>query len=240
MNKTKTLKRKTTAFDVVYRIVTALMAVAMFPLAYFSKMLFIIVMHKDLSSLLNTLLGSEEQDPGGTYFEWAIADVFNPNSSLALFVNEDNFKDFDFSAVWENEYTRALFFAVVFFALTLVLGIVILGFAVFSNKTKVIACLSASGIVSMIISLVVFNMLFASPITSGQVSIGEALNISGLIANLAFGLVNVTTIKLEGGFFWVLFLMIAILIWSVSVQIVKTSDEKEKAEKAMQRARSQG
>ncbi len=228
MSKT-TIKRKTTAFDIVYRIVTAIMAVAVFPLAYFSKMIFIIVMHQDLSTLLTTLFGSESEDPGGTYFEWAIADIFNPASSITLFIDEDT--EFNLSEIWGNEYTRAAFIAAILFALTLVLAIVILGFAIFSNKTKVIAGLSASGIVLMLASLVTFNMLFVSPITSGQISLGEALNISGLIVNFALGFINVTTIKLEGGFFWVLFMMIAILVWSVAVQLVKASDEKEQAEK---------
>ena len=39
MSKTKKIKQKTTGFDILYRVVTALMAVATFPFAYFSKMI---------------------------------------------------------------------------------------------------------------------------------------------------------------------------------------------------------
>ncbi len=235
MSKNK-IKRKTTGFDILYRVVTAIMAVAMFPLTYFAKMIFIVVMHQDLSSIISSITG--EEDPGGTYFEWGIADIFDPSSSLSLFINEDSEKSLDLNMIWENQYLRAVLFAVIFFAIALIIALVILGFAIFSNKIKVIAGLSGGGILAMAASWISFTCFFATPITSGEIELGQALNISGLFANLALGFVEFTTIKLEGAFFWVLFLMVAILIWSVSVYIVNVSDEKEKAQKAMEKARN--
>ena len=235
MSKNK-IKRKTTGFDILYRVVTAIMAVAMFPLTYFAKMIFIVVMHEDLSSLISSITG--EEDPGGTYFEWGIADFFDPSSSLSLFINGDSEKSLDLNMIWENQYLRAVLFAVIFFAIALVIALVILGFAIFSNKIKAIASLSGGGILAMAASWISFTSFFANPITSGEVELGKVLNISGMIANLALGFVEITTIKLEGAFFWVLFLMAAILIWSVSVHIVNVSDEKEKAQKAMAKARN--
>lgn len=235
MSKTK-IKRKTTGFDILYRVVTAIMAVAMFPIAYFAKLVFIVVSHEELSNALNTLLDGD--DPGGTYFEWGISDVFSSSSSLSWFIDEESMGEFQFSMIWNNEYFRAAFIALVFFAIALVIALVILGFAIFSNKIKVIAGLSAGGIVAMIASLISFTSFFANPITSGEVGLAELLNVEESLISLALGFVEITTIKLEGAFFWVLFLMAAILIWSVSVHIVNVSDEKEKAQKAMAKARN--
>lgn len=229
MSKTKKVKQKTTGFDILYRVVTALMAVATFPFAYFSKMILIIIMHEEVSNLINNLTGSE--DPGGTYVEWSIADIFDSSSTLNMLLNLGEGNSLSISTIWDNVYLRAALIAAIFFAITLVLALIILFFAIFSNKTKVIIGLSAGGVLSMIAAFISFTNFFAHPITSGEVSLSSVLNIDGIIANLALGFVDITTLKLEGAFYWVLFLMLGILIWSVSVLIVNKSEEKEKAMK---------
>lgn len=237
MSKTNKLKRKTTGFDIVYRVVTAAMAVAIFPLAYFAKMIFVVVMHEEVSNFLGLFIESGTEDPGGTYFEWSIADVFDPGNFANWLITMNEGKKFSLTPIWENVYLRAVLFAVIFFAIALIIALVILGFAIFSNKQKVIACLSSGGLLAMIASFVSFTSFFANPIVNDEVSVAQAFNISGAVANIALGLIDITTIQLEGAFFWVAFLLLAILIWSVSVIIVNASDEKEKAEKAMARAR---
>ncbi len=237
MSKTNKIKRKTTGFDVVYRVVTAVMALATLPIAYFMKLIFIVIKHEEISTLLNTLTG--EEDPGGTYFEYAIADIFDPSSSLSFIIGDSPTENLDFGALWGNQYLRAVLFAVIFFVIALVIALVIFGFAVFSNKVKVITALSGGGVIAMLASWISFASFFANPITSGAVSISDVFDISGTIANIAIGFIDVTTIKLEGAFFGVLFMLLGILIWSVSVMIVNASDEKEKAQKAMARAKKQ-
>ena len=236
MSKTK-IKKKTTGFDIAYRVVTAAMAVAIFPLAYFAKMLFVVVKHEELSSIIG-MLTETTGDPGGTYFDWSIADVFDPGNYANWLITLNEGKSFSLSAVWENEYLRAVLFAVIFFAIALVITLVILGFAIFSNKRKVIAFLSGGGLLAMLASFISFTMFFANPITSGEVSIAKVFNISGFVVNLALEFIDITTIQLEGAFFWVAFLLLGILIWSVSVIIVNASDEKEKQLKKMEQARN--
>lgn len=230
MSKTNRIKRKTTGFDIVYRVVTAIMAIAVFPLAYFQKIVFIVIMHEDISALVDKITNAESSDPGGTYIEWAIADVFNTSSTLHSLINNSD-GAITFNSVWENQYLRAVLFSAIFFALTLILALVILGFAIFSNKVKAIIGLSSGGILCMLASWISFSNFFSNPITNDIVPLGEALNIKGVIINLLLGLVDVTTIKLEGAFFSVFFLMLGILIWSVSVLVVNNSEEKEKAMK---------
>lgn len=233
MSKTKKIKQKTTGFDIVYRVVTAIMAIAAFPLAYFSKMILIVIMHEEVSNIINNLTGSE--DPGGTYAEWSIADIFDSSSTLHMILNLGEGNSLSISTIWDNVYLRAVLIAAIFFAITLVLALIILFFAIFSNKSKVIIGLSASGVLSMIVSFVSFTQFFANPIINGDVSLANILNINGIIANLALGLINITTIKLEGAFFWVFFLMLGILVWSIAVLVVNKSEEKEKAMKAAAR-----
>lgn len=230
MSKTNRIKRKTTGFDIFYRVVTAIMAIAVFPLAYFQKIVFIVIMHEDISALVDKITNAESSDPGGTYIEWAIADVFNTSSTLHSLINNSD-GAITFNSVWENQYLRAVLFSAIFFALTLILALVILGFAIFSNKVKAIIGLSSGGILCMLASWISFSNFFSNPITNDIVPLGEALNIKGVIINLLLGLVDVTTIKLEGAFFSVFFLMLGILIWSVSVLVVNNSEEKEKAMK---------
>ncbi len=229
MSKTNKIKQKTTGFDILYRVVTAIMAVATFPLAYFSKMILVVIMHEEVSNLINNLTGSE--DPGGTYVEWSIADIFDSSSTLHMILNLGEGNSLSISSIWENEYLRAALIAAIFFAITLVLAFIILFFAIFSNKSKVIIGLSTGGTLSMIAAFISFTIFFAHPITIGEATLSSILNIEGIIANLALGFVDITTLKLEGAFFWVMFLMIGILIWSISVLIVNKSEEKEKAMK---------
>lgn len=220
MSKTNSLKKKTTGFDIFYRVATSIMVVAMFPLAYFSNLLFVVVMHEEVSSLLE-LLGQPE-DPGGTYFEWSTAEL------LDMLMNS-NGENLSLSAIWGNQYLRAVLFAVIFFAIALIIALVILGFALFSNKIKVITWLSGAGFLSTIASFISFDSFFAKPIVNDIVPLGEVLNLESGLTNIALSFMDVTMIKLEGAFFFVMFLMLGILILSASVLIVNNSDEKEKA-----------
>ena len=235
MSKTK-IKRKTTGFDILYRVITAIMAAAMIPIALLSKMVFIVVMHEEISSVLNTLLGTD--DPSGTYVEWGFTDLFDSSSSLSLFIDEDSFSGFQFSTVWDNVYLRAVFIALVFFVIALVISLVILGFAIFSNKIKVITGLSIGGLLAMAASWISFTNFFANPLTSGEITLREIFEGMGAIASIAVGLIDITTVRLMSAFYGVFFLMLAILVWSVSVMIVNADDEKAKAEKAMAKAKN--
>lgn len=229
MSKTNKIKQKTTGFDILYRVVTALMAIATFPFAYFSKMILIIIMHEEVSNIINNLTGSE--DPGGTYVEWSIADIFDSSSTLHMLLNLGEGNSLSISTIWDNVYLRAVLIAAIFFAITLVLALIILFFAIFSNKLKVIIGLSATGILSMFIAFISFTNFFANPIINGDASLANVFNISGIITNLALSFIDITTIKLDGAFWGVMFIMIGICVWSVSVLLVNKSEEKEKAMK---------
>lgn len=234
MSKNK-IKRKTTGFDILYRVVTAALAIAMYPAFYFANLLTFEIKHEDISNLLNYFRDEAEQTIDATYDSISLAELPDWINMFSSFSNED----FDFkTAILQNELYRPIIVAVVFIAIALVLGLVILGFAAFSNKIKVITALSGAGFLSTIAAYISFNGFFAEPLIAGEITLAQLFNVDGIILSTVMGFLgDVTVFTLDAAFFAVMFLMLGILVWSVSVMIVNAGDEKEKAEKAMAKAR---
>lgn len=233
MSKNK-IKRKTTGFDILYRVVTAAMAIAMFPAFYFANLLTFEIVHEDISNLLNYF--RDEATLDATYDSISLSELPEWIDMFSTFSNED----FDFkTAILQNELYTPIIVAVVFVAIALLLGLVILGFAIFSNKVKVIAALSGAGFLSTIAAFIAFDGFFANPLIAGEITLTQLFNVDGIILSTVMGFLgDVTVFTLDAAFFAVMFLMLGILVWSVSVLVVNASDEKEKAEKAMARARN--
>ena len=232
MSKTKKIKQKTTGFDIVYRIVTAIACIAIYPVFYFVDLIHILITHKDISDLLNKLNG--ENTLQATEESLSLAEL---PEWLNLF---SGFTDgsFDFKAsILQNELYRPLVVAAVFIVIALVLGLVILGFAIFSNKIKVIIGLSGAGFLSTIAAYISFSF-FANPLMAGEITLSEVLNMDGIISSLIVGFLGeVASFTLDGAFWGLMFIMLGICAWSVSVLLVNISDEKEKAMKKAERQR---
>ena len=226
MSKTKKIKQKTTGFDILYRVVTALACVAMYPIFYFANLFTIAIKHTDISDLLNQITGESTLHVTDESISLArlpeIIDLFSG------FTNDD----FDFKAsVLQNALYRPVIVTAVFIAIALVIGLVILGFALFSNKVKVITGLSVTGFFSTIAAYIAFGF-FANPLLSGEVTLSELLNIEGVIGTAIMSFIGeVMVCTLDTAFFGVMFVMLGICAWSVSVLIVNKSEEKEKAVK---------
>lgn len=233
MSKNK-IKRKPTGFDILYRVITAIMAVAIYPAFYFANLLTFEIKHEDISNLLNYFRDEATLDT--TYDSISLAELPKFIDMFSSFTTEE----FDFKTqILQNELYRPVIVAVVFIAIALVLGLVILGFAIFSNKTKVITALSGAGFLSTIAAYISFNGFFAEPLIAGEITLAQLFNVDGIITSYIIGFLgDVTVFALDAAFFAVMFLMLGILVWSVSVMIVNTNDEKEKAEKAMAKVRN--
>lgn len=230
MSKTNKIKQKTTGFDIVFRVVTAIACVAIYPVFYFADLIHILITHNDISDLLNKFSG--ENTLQATEESISLAELPNWINMFAGFTNEE----FDFKAsILQNELYRPLVVAAVFIIIALVLGLVILGFAVFSNKIKVIIGLSGAGFLSTLAAYFSFSA-FANPLMAGEISLSQVLNIDGIISSLIVGFLgDVASFTLDAAFWGVLFIMLGICAWSVSVLIVNISDEKEKAMKKAER-----
>lgn len=232
MSKTNKIKQKTTGFDIIYRVVTAIMAIAMYPVFYFAKLLTFEIIHEDISNLLNYFKDEADKTIEATYESIALADLPEWIKIFSSFTNDD----FDFkTTILQNELYRPLVVATAFVVIALIIGLVILGFAIFSNKVKVITALSGAGFLSTVAAYFSFGV-FANPLLSGEVTLSQLFNVDGIISSVIIGFLgDVSVFALDTAFFGVMFLMLGILVWSVSVLIVNKSEEKEKQMKEVAR-----
>lgn len=249
--KTKTkLKKKNTAFDIMYRAVTAVLAIAVFPVAYFMNLIYYALDWTGAMNLINNIkdvLNSENILDG-------IKNLISPSSGSATeqvteitdgyicLAKLDEFKslinmtssgDTSFKDLLLNANLRPLVISLALFAAVLVLALVILIISIFKNKPKVIAAVSGAGTLLAIISNVVFITRFANPLVNGTTTLGSLIGSDSLVLQM---LGKVIEIRYDNAFFTVLFIMIAILIWSLSVMIVNSDDKAEKALKAAKKA----
>lgn len=234
MSKTNSLKKKTTGFDILYRVVTAILAVAMYPAVYFANIFTFEIAHTSISNLLGGLnLNGEEGMDGTLHTTYESISLYKLPEYIDLFSSFTN-EDFDFkTAVLQNALYRPVVVAVVFLAIALIIGLVILGFAIFSNKIKVITALSASGFLCTVASYVSFTGFFAEKVLAGEITVAQLFNMDGIITSMIANLIGeVILFTLDGAFFAVMFLLLGICLWSISVMIVNYSDEKEKQMKA--------
>ncbi len=222
-DKTKALKPKTTGMDIFYRIVMALAAVAVPISAFFCKLVHFIV-ESDLFALLAKLQGNTE-DTGATEDKFSIYYVWK------TFGDEiKNAGTGDSGKVWESvsEIHAPIIATLVFFALAIVIALVIFFFACFSNKKKIPLALSAAGIVSVVCMYISFNAV-ASPILSGDISLGvffESAIVSAILPYIA----SFSLLRLSDAFYVMLFLYIGMAVWS-GAHIIINLDNTPKAPK---------
>lgn len=244
-------KRKTTAFDIMYRAVTAVLAIAVFPVTYFMNLIYYAFDTTSVSKLFNNIgdiIGSENLLEGiknllmpsaGTgeqaieitdgYISLSKLDEFKSMINMASSGNDVNIKDL----IFNNPGLRPLVISLVLFAAVLVLALVILIVSVFKNNPKLVAALSGAGTVLGIASNAVFVTRFANPLIDGTTTIGSLIGSDSILLQF---LGKIVEIRYENAFFTVLFIMIGIFIWSLSVMIVNSDDKTEKALRAAKKA----
>lgn len=223
--KTKPLKRKPTGFDILYRVVTVVLAVAMYPIFYFADLLYIQMDHTKLADLWGSLTQNDNPTLNVTYERVAISEIPQwAETFSSLFGTNENPP-----GIWSFTHFRPAIIAAIILAVALILGIVIIALAIFTNKVKPILFVSLAGSVVTLISFVVFSSGFAAPIINGEVSLSELFNTDGIVINMILPYIGeITAITLSEAFWAVMFIMLGIFLWSLSILIVNMSDEKEK------------
>ncbi len=209
-------KEKLTAFDIVYKIVTVALAVAVFPVAYFKDLIYLEIVHFGLT-------GSSAST---TYESLSLSEMSDLIDQLSQFTkgNDGYFKE-----LISLDIYRPAIIAAVFFVIALLIAVAIIVVAVVSRKTLPVICLSGASVVSMIISYCVFTYSFAAPVVNGDVTLADLLNTSNYLLSVVIGIFagNVSSLRLDSAFITAFFLLLAVLIWAVSVHIVNLSEEKE-------------
>jgi hypothetical protein len=223
---TKSLKKKEklTGFDIMYKVVTIVMAIAMFPLCYFTTMVYVQMDHTQIADIWGSITQNDTPELGVTYEEISLANLPELIETLSSFGSADASVN-----IWDYQYFRPAIIAGGFLALALVLGLVVIGVAIFSRSIKAVIGISTAGFLSTLVSLGIFNEAFAKPIIDGTVSLSALLNVDNFLGSLALQYIGkISAISPREAFFSVMFIMLGICLWSLCVLLVNASEEKEK------------
>lgn len=227
-NKEKTPKmpkQKLTTFDIVYKVITVIMALAMFPLCYFLKIVYIEISHE---SLLNNIAGflSGDCDTQST-----VASNTSTFESFSIYESPEKWRTLvetfmpDNPDLWSLEHLRPALIAAMFIGIALLLALAIIVAVLVTRNEKIVMALSGAGFISTIIALAVFSIAFANPIVSGEVSLVELFEIYDAMGKLLLSSIGtVSLIRLDAAFYSVMFLMLGILAWSVCAYVVNLED----------------
>lgn len=210
-------KEKITAFDVIYKLVTIALAVAVFPITYFKDLIYFEVIH----------YGVTGSNVSTTYESLSISEA---SDLIEQFSSMTTGNDGYLKELLSLDIYRPAIIAAVFFAIALLIAVAIIVVAIVSRKTLPVICLSGASVVSMIISYCVFTFAFARPVINGDVTLADLLNTSNYLVSVVIGIFagNVSSLRLDDAFTTVFFLLLAVFVWTLSVHIVNISEEKEK------------
>lgn len=190
------------------RIVTALLAIAVFPVAYFTDLI-TVYMHATIydSNIVENLSVKR------------IIELFTGDGLFAGVFNKDNMSEIP--EVLLKFKGNFIAFAVCF-ALALLIALAIIIVAAATNSRKATASLGAAGLLSIIGMRIAFSAV-SSAVKEGTLTLGSLTDMSFM--NL-FGKIVLVTMSTAPAVMTVLFL--AILIWNVAFIAIDLGEEQPK------------
>jgi len=190
------------------RIVTALLAIAVFPVAYFTDLI-TVYMHATIydSNIVENLSVKR------------IVELFTGDGLFAGVFNKDNMSGIP--EVLLKFKGNFIVFAVCF-ALALLIALAIIIVAAATNSRKTTAALGAAGILCLIGMKIAFSDI-AAAVDAGKLTLGSLTDMSFM--NL-FGKIVLVTMSTAPAVMTVLFL--AILIWNVAFIVIDLGEEQPK------------
>ncbi|NLX93817.1 MAG: hypothetical protein GXZ02_08155 [Clostridiales bacterium] len=208
---------------IVFRIVTAALALCVIPAAYFLSF---------LKFGFSAVVMNIADDISISRAVTALTDETSPLNGL--FSGSGNF--------FENEWVQSLMPAaisfLVFFAIAIILSLVIFFFAVFSNKRLAMTCLGGGGIIAMIGAYISFGR-FAAPLMDGTISVGNLISTEDLSALLSIAVqflgsaIKVEILQLTSATLIMTLIFAAIVIWGLAYML--TEDESEKQQRRVKK-----
>lgn len=208
------------------KVVNALIAAAIFPIAFFLNFIFVQIGTSDSAKPLFEMLGT---DFPGVGVEESLS-IYN----FIQIANGDHylsgmFKNSSGPFMWPEALApingRLIAFAV-FFVLTLLVALFILIWSICSDKRLPVIIAAAGGILSTIIMISCFNSA-AGELTSGAIPLMSLISQQGLLTDLIGGLVGVDTLMLGGFHFGFIIAFVCIIVWTGAFILVDLGDEKE-------------
>ena len=119
-----------------------------------------------------------------------------------------------------------------FFALALVLSLVIFFFALFSNKHILITSLGGAGFISVMAMYIAFGRL-VTPLLDGTIQVNDFLNV-GMLGFLINSVVKIEVLKLTSATLIMAVIFALIVIWGLAFML--TEDESEKKQRRLEKA----
>lgn len=190
------------------RIVTALLAAAIFPVAYFTDLITVYA-HANLydSNIVEALSIKR------------IVELFTGDGLFAGVFNKDNMSEIPEGLL---KFKGNFIAFAVCFALALLIAFAIIIVAAATNSRKTTAALGAAGLLSIIGMRIAFSAV-SSAVKAGTLTLGSLTDMSFM--NL-FGKIVLVTMSTAPAVMTVLFL--AILIWNVAFIVIDLGEEQPK------------
>lgn len=212
---------------IVFRIVSALLALCVIPAAYFINL---------FTYRINAVIRTIGDDVS---VHKIVHDFFGEGGYLKGVFNGSG-SDFLSNPSVKRLMPAAICF-LAFFALALIISLVIFFFAVFSRKRLVITCLGGGGLLSVIAAKISFHML-AAPLLSGEITLNSFINSSklssiiGMILKFGVSMVKFQTLKLTSAPVIMIVIFAAIVIWGLA-NILTDDDLGKKPVKKVKKAK---
>lgn len=222
MKKNQTSSKAKQPKNIGYRVIMAILALCVPVITYFSEMVYM-VWDSEVFKFIAQLRGNTA-DNGQT--EQALSVRYFVEELLPMMKNgEGGSMDTVLQAL---EPIRAeLICCLVFLTLAVVLAIVIFFVSAFSKNRIVGTSLAGVGLLSMIGLAISFHYL-AVPILAGKVSLLPNFIQNPLLSSLSSSVMKLSIFQLSTGFYLMLFLFIAMVLWGLANWLVTIGENKSK------------
>ncbi len=207
------------------KVVNALIAAAIFPVAIFLNFIFVQIGTTESANSILQLFGT---DIPGVGIEESLSiynfyQIYKGDHYLS-----DLLKNSSGPFVWPQALEplngRLIAFAV-FFVICILIALFILIWSICSDKRLPVIIAAAGGILSAIIMIACFNSA-ANELISGTIPLLSLFE-QGLITDLLGGLVGVDTLMLGGFHSGFIIIFVSIIVWTGAFMLVDIGDTKE-------------
>jgi hypothetical protein len=197
---------------VVYRVISALLALAILPVMFFQPLVRIVFSPTDV--LVEETVSIKKA-----------IDLFTGDGLFSGLAGDGGFVMTDAL----RGRMPALITTAVFLAVSVLLAVLIFFFSALSIKKKLITIFAGSGLLTTIAAFIAFSNA-VSPIVSGEIRIADLFDV-GIIASIITSFVNIEIIQLSSAAILMAVLFTAIGIWGLCFIMPDLGEEKKLTKK---------
>ena len=201
----------------VYRLVNALLSLAVFPVIYFLDLLYIEASVTGASSAL--------------YERISIKDYFDLKAGRSDYSTIFSLLNIDFNGVfrWPEQFApinKRLVVVLVCLALMLIAAVIILVFSIFSNKRMPVLISSGVGLVAISVATAVFSSI-GTEFTSGNINIISAFSDSSILSALGGSLLQIGAVRFGGFQAAEIIIFVGLILWTAIFYLSELGETKK-------------